>query len=461
MPPLEALLRDAAVRAGWHQVELLERLAPEGARALLADHLAAQRQQAERELRPLQPWNGVPDKALRVYTRTPDQVRFRRVLDLIEPGDRVFDIGAGHGYLTGVILRDAQPSYYCGIDLREHIVESAKAMMAANDLEGSNVHLEPKDLYTLTPEWVAEHQPDVLTCLEVLEHVPDAAGALTAIGTAMPEHAALVFSVPLLGRLEACWGHVSLFDADRVRQMCEQAGLQVQHVEPLYNTWILVVASRSRAPLPRLARLHARPLAAPPRVDVEDAAFHRVPLTATSVSTASRRSRVTAVDVRVNSDGAHVDISAANAPGSARRLGGLLALQAVRRAPRKIARHLPLGRLARGRWPVGGVSISGFHGLRGLRLELGFRNGPLIRAVHVTTYDGAKQVAAWLWTVEDLPPSDALRTVVLRPGKPTDGFVAAGGSSDHATHATRVEICVEVLPGSRAGLTVTRAAYVR
>jgi hypothetical protein len=139
---------------------------------------------------------------------------------------------------------------------------------------------------------------------------------------------------------------------------------------------------------------------------------------------------------------------------------GALATQASSRTPPKLARYVSFGWLARGRWPAAGLRISGFQGLRALRLELAFRSGALVRAIHVTAQAGDRDVASWVWRAGARAPSGDPRTVVLRPGKPSDGFRPTGKVAD-ADQADRVEVCVEVMPGARAGVTVRRAAYVR
>ncbi len=101
------------------------------------------------------------------------------------------------------------------------------------------------DLYDLTRDRLDELGATFVICCEVLEHVPDAEKALKVLADALPDGAELLFSVPLHGRLEGVWGHVSVFDAARLKQMLDGAGLYAHHVEPLANTWSLVVASRA------------------------------------------------------------------------------------------------------------------------------------------------------------------------------------------------------------------------
>lgn len=261
------LLTAELVRSQWARVEILERMDESVAKALLSRELAAHARHTTKTLPLLEPWPSVPANRLAVYQNRSNQVRMRRALDFLVPGDRILDIGVNYGYLSGVVLRDARPSHYIGIDLADHLLASVRDMAAVNGLADASVHLEVKNIYDLSTEWVAGHAPDIVMLMEVLEHVPDAADALRVLGSAIPERTCVLFSVPLLGRLEACWGHVSLFDADRVREMCQAAGLRVHHVEPLFNTWILVLAAaaddvpeRALQVMRREPRPPARPL---------------------------------------------------------------------------------------------------------------------------------------------------------------------------------------------------------
>ena len=103
-----------------------------------------------------------------------------------------------------------------------------------------------KDL-PVDQEWVARRRPDIALCFEVLEHVPNAESALRTIVDSLPEGCEIAFSVPLHGRLEEVFGHLSIFDAQRVAAMTEAAGLDLVSAEPLCNRWTLVVGRKRPA----------------------------------------------------------------------------------------------------------------------------------------------------------------------------------------------------------------------
>ena len=91
-------------------------------------------------------------------------------------GKRVLDVGCGGGLLTeGMALRGAQVS---GIDM-------GKAPLGVARLHQHESGLDI-DYQQATPEQMAlEHagEFDVVTCLEMLEHVPDPAAAIAACAT--------------------------------------------------------------------------------------------------------------------------------------------------------------------------------------------------------------------------------------------------------------------------------------
>jgi hypothetical protein len=132
-------------------------------------------------------------------------------------------------------------------------------MAEVNGLTSATMHLAIKDAYDLSPEWVAQHDPDLVLLLEVLEHVPDAEAALAGIADCLRADTAILFSVPVYGRIEQCWGHRSLFDAARIQSLCDNAGLVVQHIEDVYDSWAFVLASKSALVPERLLHVLSQP----------------------------------------------------------------------------------------------------------------------------------------------------------------------------------------------------------
>lgn len=418
--PLESDLHTELLHAQWRLVELLELIPPGDARALQSADLELQFAAAAQHLPKLRRWPELPESKLDVYGSPTNAARMYRVCGLLDSTDRLLDIGTNVGYFAGMLATMVKPSAYTGIDLEQSYLNGVRHMAQTNGLDIGHWVLEVGDLYRLTPEWVAKQDPTVVLLLEVLEHLPDPARALKTLAEVMPPEAELLFSVPMLGRLEACWGHHSLFDAERVRQLCADAGLHIHWVEPVVNTWKLVLAGRSELPSPdRIRRVmdSQPPLREP--MTIGDPAFRPIALKAR-----------TAV---VGSGALIVDGKGVTLEASARR-------------------RLRRGTTAGMRLPV--------DGLRALRLELQGIETEGIETVTVEgrTADGAP-TCRWEFrpNVRHKLPRKRV-TYVFRPGQAAAGYVPTLNENAEATR--NVEVSVRLSPGARGSVAVRRASFV-
>jgi 2-polyprenyl-3-methyl-5-hydroxy-6-metoxy-1,4-benzoquinol methylase len=408
-------LRDALVRAGWGEALMLERLGPDRSREILADHLAAHVEQARASLKPLTPWPAQPERVTKVLSDDGNQVRIRRTLDYVVPGDRLLEVGVGFGQVTGLMLRDTGLSGYTGIDIGQHRLDAVHQMAEKNGLDHMPIETALVDLLDLTPEWVGERAPSLIMCQEVLEHVPDAEGALAALARSMGPDCCVLFTVPVLGRIEACWGHLSLFDVARVKRMLADAGLVAQHVEVVYDAWLFVLASASEAVPERVVRLAstARPAPPPPPP--------AVPL---FVPVALEAAKAVNGEVTHDDDGAHVRVT---------------------------------GR--RGKTQHGGLGFA-VAGDVALRFELRVDTPKDVRLLSVDLYDdGGKRLARWTWDPSRTRmAAGKARTYVLKPGEPFGPFKPDGEVVEG--RATTAGVLVEVSGKSTAKFTVVRAASI-
>ena len=418
------LVRDEHVRQGFAQLEMLERLDSVDAGALVAEQWQAHRDHAIATLRPLEPTPRVRGNHYKIMSSPTNRARLNRVLDVVLPGDRIFEIGLGYGYLACLLLRDAGVGSYVGLDLTKYRITATKALAEANGLAGVPMLFEIGDLYNLTPARVAEHDPDLFLLLEVLEHVPDAERALATLAWCMRPDAAILFSVPVLGRLEKLWGHVSLFDSARIRAMCAQAGLVVQHIEVVQNCWTFVLATPTATVPARLLHLLRRPLPTAPPVAVAKPMFTDVDLT-----------QVTAIGSATVALGDHQVSATVQQRGS-------------RWQPRLRRRQAAVGGL---RFPVTGDAV--------LRLELEFDKPRRVRRIFVVLRDERDQESVrWVWHCsEGRAPKPGRQVYVLRPGRKIGRFAPIG--EDRTGVSRTAEIVLKLAPGVHAAtLTLHRAA---
>lgn len=102
-------------------------------------------------------------------------------------GKNVLDVGCGGGILSeGLAQRGAQVT---GIDMGEANLQVAKEHAETQGLEIAYQHISVEDLAAKQPA-----SYDVVTCLEMLEHVPDPASIVQACATLVKPGGHLFFS---------------------------------------------------------------------------------------------------------------------------------------------------------------------------------------------------------------------------------------------------------------------------
>ncbi len=418
---LESHLHDELIRTQWRLIELMEGLPPNDALAVGKADYDAQYDEAKSTLPKLRPWPVLPKGKLKIYSNLNNSTRMYRVCQFLDREDRLLDIGTNYGYFAGVLAETVRPAAYTGIDLEQKYLDGVRQMAEVNGIDIDHWSLEVGDLYKLTQEWVAKQDPTMLLLLEVLEHLPDPRAALKTLAEVMPHESQLLFSVPMLGRLDACWGHHSLFDAERVRQLCAEAGLHIHWVEPVVNVWKLVLVSPSPTPPARISRLISHHLPTRETVTIEDPKFRVVPLGQGSVAGENGTLSTDA------GKGIRFDATAGR----------------FRRLSRRACFAIPVD------------------GLRALRLEFESIDTTGVTAVTVEGLDGAgKPTCRWELTPTDKKPLPAKPvTYVFRPGQAAAGFKPKHAGDADATRT--VEIAVQLAPGAKASLALRRAAYVR
>ena len=422
--PLE-ILRDRVLATSWQYLDVIERLGAGPTGRLLAERIEAERAQAGVKLPPLERWPSLPERSYGTYVGGTNPVRMARLLDFVQAGDRVLDIGIGYGYVTSVLARTGLLEHYCGIDLTDRYITTAREGLEFNRLPSENVHLEVGDLYELSAEWVERHRPNLVFLLEVLEHVPDTQAGLKTLADALAPGTSVLFTVPTIGRLEGVWGHRSLFDQQRIRQLCEGAGLTIQYVEPLHNVWTLVMASTTPEIPSRLLAAAAAPTPIPAPAPEHDYVFRDVELKRPSdVFRRTGRPKRGRALVKRTREGVRCEVSPT--PGQDAPYYGGIAIE---------------------------VDAPGI-----VRLQVEYESLGNVEAVFVDGYEGDTRVGRWKWVVADAPTSDDVVVHVLKPRG--GGRFKPVGRID-AARIERLELYVELKGGAgETAFVLRRAAYV-
>lgn len=426
---------------GWDLVRLAE-VQPKA----LLPRVDSEIERGRREYRAPSVGDLIDASTLRTHQSPRNRARFERLSDYVLPGDSVIEVGCGWG-LVGARVLAAGAGAYRAMDIEAELVDRATQVLRTLGHEDRIGPITQKDLYTLTPPDLAD--ASLIICSEVIEHVPDPEAALESIARAMPPGAELLFSVPLLGKLEKVWGHVSIFTVDRLRTMLERAGLEAHHVEPLVNQWVLVLAGpaggASQGLDVRLAQVRAgaaqHPAVALPEevtpVPPQPRRFDNVSLSSLEPSAARHgpngRTKIVITDASDTHDAIRVDVAAR------RWLGP--------KEPVALGTCIPLDEVG----PVEGVRIA-------------FEIDDVTNVTEVTVAfrrPDSSVAGQWRWRPGERAREKkaASHTVSLRPGAHRPPF--AGPKSAAVPEADRMEMTLTVTPGSRARLSITRLGWIR
>ena len=388
----------AAVRAGWLLVDAYERLSRLGARQVFQHELDAWHAYADDTIALLN--HHAKPGSMAVPESKINRLRYRRTMDFAQPGDRVFDVGFGRGYLAAQLIKERGVEAYHGIDVVQGYLKSALGLFETNGLSDAEIDLEIGDLFELTREKVEGTGATLMICCEVLEHVDDAELALRTLADALPDGADLLFSVPLHGRMESTWGHLSVFDVARLKEMLDGAGLHAHHVEPLSNAWTLVVASRSPEPSQRVRNASGRP---PTRV---------------SAPLVSSRTFL------------RIDAKDMTAVGSRTRL------EPDAKDGDKVSCSITA---------EGGVSFP-VEGLEAVRVLFDVPEPEQLLRFEVTAHEGDRLAGQWSWTPKKGALVKGVQRFSMRPGEKGLSFNA--GPHHDVRNADRVEVRVHAAPGA-------------
>jgi len=427
MVDAQAATERALVQANLELVDILGHAGTGPAQRMLAARWAAERARAAESLQQLKIGN-MTEHLRGLHEAPSNWARMRRALDFVRPGERLFEIGPGRGYLAGILLRDGELGAYHGVDLEDANVRATREILELNDV-ADRATVRQGDLYKLTRADVESFGPDLLMCCEVIEHVPDPEGALRTLAEVLPPGCDLLITVPLLGRLEGVWGHLATFDAQRIRAMVTDAGLVPHKVDVVDNTWVFVLASHDAGPSTRAAAAAAAladPLASAPPTPELARAMRLIDLNTVGVRPSMWTKRLSDARVDVQPDGVRCEFTGAPAQDGDDD----------------------------GRY--GGVQIP-VTAPRGIRLELDLDDIESVTAFYVDAYAGEKRVARWKWDPTALPAKSNLLTCVLR--RHVRGRFRPMHIDDLAA-ADAIDVFAKIEPGSSVRFRITRASLL-
>lgn len=136
-------------------------------------------------------------------------------------GGSLLDVGCA----LGAFLREAREAFDCaGIDVSEHAISVARQRLQGLDLTASGLL-----------EYAPGTRYDVVTCFDVLEHIPDLPAALRRLGELLAPGGLLMISVPvydtfvgwLVGRVDRDPTHVHCTSRYAWLARLDEAGFEV------------------------------------------------------------------------------------------------------------------------------------------------------------------------------------------------------------------------------------------
>jgi len=416
---------EASLRDAWELIDTMERLGPRQSDVVFAPRWEASRRKGEDFFAPYATDEFFGQPGFDGYRTSTNLTRFARTMDFVRPGDRITEIGCGYGFLALLTLEAGQAASYRGIELMpDNVVATNKALASKGYADRGTA--EEGNLYELTKETVAERGTDLLICCEVLEHVPDPEAALEVLASSLPDGADLLVSVPLRGRLEGIWGHVAQFGVPRVREMARAAGLVVHHVEPLANTWVLMLASREEH-----SDRATRAVAADPDVTadltVPDEWSLRVDNEAPRLVESGWNKKLNRHEVTTEGQAVRLEAEA-------------LAEQESKRSS------------------YAGLALA-CENVRGIRLELDLTDIDQVEAFFADFYAGSERVGRWKWVPEDGRPKQARPTFMLQPL--SKGTFFRRQKAEDLRKADRFELFAQLPPGASVSVAVTRLGWFR
>lgn len=182
-------------------------------------------------------------------------LRYQYITQIVERHvDRVLDLGCGEGNLVNAMYANMLgPSSYMGVDLRRALLE--------RNAENINTNFELRwvcaDLTKEFPKQIAEYDPDLVTCLEMLEHIPpECVEPLLVRIKAFPHLRDAVFSTPCFNGITKAANHVKEWTYEELREVMERVFPRSEYTITKFGTFISMTDLEKVASLDHLDVYH-------------------------------------------------------------------------------------------------------------------------------------------------------------------------------------------------------------
>jgi len=209
---------------------------------------------------------GTPDITIRARSDLPERCLYwlRTILRYRLPPARTLDLGCGHGAFVMLLSRAGYEAI--GLELSPWVVEFSRKTFGVPVLQG------PIEAQSLEPASL-----DIVTMMDVLEHLPDPVATLGAAVAALGEDGLLVIQTPSVP-VDLSWndmvavnhpflplmrerGHLYLFNETGLRRLLERAGIHHVSFEPAYfGAYDMFVVASCRPLVPDVSQAVAQAL---------------------------------------------------------------------------------------------------------------------------------------------------------------------------------------------------------
>ena len=145
----------------------------------------------------------------------------------------LLDAGCGNGFFCSWIAQQTRLQKISGADLSEQRIKIARERYPNFDFRVADLQQLP---------W-PDNTFDVVTCIEVLEHIPDPLKVLRELLRVSRRHVVItvpdrnpirLILCPHCGKKFPMFGHIHSFDFQRLEKLVTQAGAAVEVIRPFY-----------------------------------------------------------------------------------------------------------------------------------------------------------------------------------------------------------------------------------